>query len=193
MRSTTGLVAALTLLLAIPVAIASQIVSDGAAETVLHLAIGAGCVLLAIAVFDFGLPKWATWLGAVSAGAFGGIFLLQGLSQLFPNEALRYVAFDVLGQEIEGVLPYVIQVWFVALLLFGSQGKSRILGWTLMSVVIAFEIASVVGPAFGFDVPSLKVLFLLPFFWLLVESVKRPPALDRDHGTPVRALAESPS
>jgi hypothetical protein len=175
------------MLLALPVAIAAaQIVSEAAAETVVHLAIGSGCVLLAIAAFDFGLPKWAAWLGAASAGAFGGIFLLQALSQVFPNEALRYVAFDVLGQEIEGILPYVIQIWFIALFIAASHGKSRILGAVTMSVVLGFEIAGLVGPALGLDVPSLKVLFLLPFVWLLFESATRRSGTMPRRDAPIR-------
>ena len=175
MRSPAGLAAAVTMLLALPVAIvAAQVASESAAELVIHLAIGSGCVLLAIAALDFGLPKWVAWLGAASAGAFGGIFLLQAMSQIVPNEALRYVAFDVLGQAIEGVLPYLIQVWFIALFIAASHGKSRILGAITMSVVLGFEIAGLVGPVVGLDVPSLKVLFLLPFVWLLFESAKRP-------------------
>lgn len=173
MRSPAGLTAAITMLLALPMAIvAAQVVSESAADLVIHLAIGSSCVLLAIAAFDFGLPKWVAWLGAASAGAFGGIFLLQALSQIFPNEALRSVAYDVLGQEIEGVLPYVIQVWFIALFIGASQGKSRIVGAVTMSVVLGFEIAGLGGPVVGLDVPSLKVLFLLPFVWLLFESAK---------------------
>lgn len=186
MRSPAGLAAAIFMLLALPVAIAAQIVSEGAAELVIHLAIGSGCVLLAIAAFDFGLPKWVAWLGAASAGAFGGIFLLQSLSQIFPDEALRRVAFDVLGQEIEGVLPYVIQVWFIALFMVASHGKSRILGAVTMSMVLGFEIARLVGPAVGLEVPSLQVLFLLPFAWLLVESIERRSGTMPHQESPIR-------
>jgi hypothetical protein len=112
-------------------------------------------------------------IGAAAAGAFGAIFLLQGLSQLVHNEALTYIAFGVLGQQIEKVLPYLIIIWFVALLLAGSSGKSRILGWIAMSTVIAVELVAIVGPAVGVQVESQKLLFLLPIVWLLVESGKR--------------------
>ncbi len=187
MRSQAGLAAAVTMLLALPVAIvAAQVVSESAAELVIHLAIGSGCVLLAVAALDFGLPKWVAWLGAASAGAFGGIFLLQAMSQIVPNEALRYVAFDVLGQAIEGVLPYLIQVWFIALFVGASHGKSRIVGAITMSVVLGFEIAGLVGPVVGLDVPSLKVLFLLPFVWLLFESAKRPSRTAPSQEMPIR-------
>lgn len=190
MRSTTGLAAAVVLLLAVPFALGSQMLVDGSAELVLHLVVGAGSVLLAIAMFDFGLPRWVNWIGAAAAGAFGSIFLLQALSQLVQIEALTYVAFDVLGQQIEKVLPYVILIWFVALLLEGSRGKSRILGWAVMSIVVGVELMSIVGPLVGIDVESQKLLFLLPFVWLLVESVKRRP--DGDIGQPASPVAGQP-
>ena len=173
MRSTIGFAAAVVLLLAVPIAFVSQLVVDGSAELVLHATVGTGCVLLAVAMFDFGLSKWVTWIGAAAAGAFGAIFLLQALSQVVTNDALTYVAFDVLGQEIEGVLPYVMLVWFVALLLEGSSGKSRILGWAVISIVVGVEVVAIVGPVIGIHVESQKLLFLLPILWLLVESGKR--------------------
>jgi hypothetical protein len=163
---------------------------DGSAELVLHLVVGAGCVLLAFAMFDFGLPRLVNWIGAAAAGAFGAIFLLQALSQVVQNEALTYIAFDVLGQQIEKILPYVILIWFVALLLDGSRGKSRILGFAVLSIVIGVELVSIVGPLVGVSVESQKLLFLLPFVWMAVESGKRRP--DGDLGQPASPVAGQP-
>ena len=173
MRSATGVAAALVMLLAIPIAIASQMIADGSAEAVLHLAVGTGSLLLAAAAFDFGLPRWAAWVGAVSAAAFGSIFLLQGVAQVTGNPALTTLAFDVLGQEIERFLPDLILVWFVVLLAAGSGGWSRIVGFVTMTVVVVAEAAALGGGLVGADVPEFKVLFLLPFVWLLLESVER--------------------
>ena len=175
MRSATGVAAALVMLLAIPIAFASQMVADGSAEIVLHLAIGTGCVLLAAAAFDFGLPRWAAWIGALSAATFGTIFLLQGVAQITGNPALTTIAFDVLGQEFERFIPDLILVWFAVLLAVGSRGWSRIVGFVTMTVVIVAEAAAIGGAVIGADVPEFKVLFLLPFVWLLLESVKRQP------------------
>jgi hypothetical protein len=180
MRSPTGVVSAITLLLAVPLALAAQTVSDGSAELVLHLAIGTGSVLLAIAMWDFPLGRLATAIGSAAAAAFGAIFMLQALSQLVPSDALAYVAFEVLGQQIERVLPYVIVGWFLALLLWGSAGKSRILGAATLAVVIAVEIASMAGSFVGLAGESQKILFLLPFVWLLVESLEEASTID--HG-----------
>jgi hypothetical protein len=175
MRSTTGFMAALGMLLAIPVALAFQAILGDGAETVLHLAVGTGCVLLAAAAFDFGLPRWAGWIGFVSAGAFGAIFLLQGAAGIITSDALSYVAYDVLGQELERFLPDLIIVWFLVLLAVGSDGKTRILGWVSMAVVVVAEVTAVAGAILGVDVPTSKVVFLLPFVWLLLESAKRRP------------------
>lgn len=173
MRSTTGFMAALVMLLALPLALASQVVLVDGAETVLHLAVGTGCVLLAAAAFDFGLPRWAGWIGALSAGAFGAIFLLQGAAQIVANDALTYIAFKVLGQELERFLPDLIIVWFLVLLAVGSHGKTRVFGWIAMSVVVVAELTAIAGAILSIDVPASKVVFLLPFVWLLLESAKR--------------------
>lgn len=172
MRSPTGAVSAITILLAVPLAFAAQTVSDGSAELVLHLVVGTGSLLLAVAMLDFRLGRVATAIGCTAAAAFGTIFLLQGLSQIVHNNALTFVAFDVLGQQIEKILPYLIFGWFLGLLVRGSGGKSKLLGAITLAIVIAVEIASILGPMVGFAIESQRILFLLPFIWLLVESVE---------------------
>jgi hypothetical protein len=133
-------------------------------------------VLLAIAMWDFRLARLTTAIGCVAAAAFGAIFLLQGVSQLIPSDVLHYIAFDVLGQQIEKVLPYLILGWFLVVLIRGSEGTSRFLGAATLGVVIVVELASLAGPFVGLGVESQKVLFLLPFIWLLAESLERAPA-----------------
>jgi hypothetical protein len=191
MRSKIGFAAAIIMLLAVPVAFVSQLVVDGSAELMIHLAVGTGCVVFAVAILDFGLARWATWIGAAAAGAFGAIFLLQALSQAVANEALATVAFDVLGQEIERFLPYAIVVWFVALLWQGSSGKSRVFGGAVMAVVIGVELVSLVGPSIGVNLESQKLLFLLPFVWLLIESAERRSAIDDTTPAPPRVAEHS--
>jgi hypothetical protein len=193
MRSAIGVASAVVFLLALPAAIGSQIVSDGAAEFTIHVAVGVGSALLAFAVFDFGLPRWVTWIGAAAAGAFGSIFLLQAASQVVGNDAFKYLAFDVLGQGVERVLPYLILVWFGALLVWGSHGKSRILGLAVMTIVVCVELASVIGPLVGFNIESQKALFLLPFIWLLAEGAKRRPVSAAGHAPRPPAFADSPT
>ena len=80
MRSIRGLAAAITLLLTVPLAIAVAVVTGGGAEPIIHFGIGAGMVMLATAAFDYGVPRPVAWFGALTAGTFGGIFLLQGVA-----------------------------------------------------------------------------------------------------------------
>jgi hypothetical protein len=174
MRSPRAVAAAAIVILAVVAAIGLGVAIGGsAAEFIVHFGVGAGFVLLATAAFDFGVPRWAAWVGALSAGAFGSIFLLQGLSDLVPGvTVLHQVAFDTLGHEPERVLPDVVYVWFMAVLLFASTGRSRIMGWIVMGTVIGVEVASAVALVLGVGFPTIKILLFLPFVWLLVEGLK---------------------
>ena len=175
MRSTRGLAAAIILLLTVPVAIAVAVALGAGAEAVIHFGIGAGMVLLATAAFDFGLPRPVAWFGAATTAAFGGIFLLQGVADALGNDALYNFAFFVLGQMPERILPELDPG-----LVRGAadprqrgpdadpgrdhpRGHDRLGGLTLA------------GPVIGFDVPDIKLRWLLPFVWLLFESAKAAP------------------
>jgi hypothetical protein len=69
----------------------------------------------------------------------------------------------------------VVLLWFVAMLLMDSQGKSRILGFVAISLAVCFELYSHILRYVGTsDTGSLKLLMLLPFVWLLFESTKKP-------------------
>jgi hypothetical protein len=177
MRSPRGLLAAVVFLLAVPIALLCQILFGSGAGTTIHLALGAGSVLLSLAVFDFKLPRWINWIGCVSAGALGAIFLLQAVALLIPNDSLNYLAFDVLGQRLEGSLPDLIILWFVAMLLFVSQGKTRILGIVALSLAVGFEVYKYTLAYLGTPVeaqPQMLRLLMLPLFvWLLFESTKK--------------------
>jgi len=141
----------------------------------IHFFLAAGTLLLAFAVFDFKLPKWMNWIGCAGALALGTIFLLQAVALLIPNESLNYVAYEMLGQWPEGWLPDVVILWFVGMLVFDSQGKSRIFGIVALSIVVCFELYSHILRFGGTsDTGSLKLLMLLPFVWLLFESTKKP-------------------
>src|SRR5215208_6689029 len=140
MRSPLGLLAALTFLLGIPISFGWQILFGSGAGTMIHFFLAAGSFLLAFAVFDFKLPRWMNWIGCVAALAVGTIFLLQAVALLIPNESLNYFAYQVLGQWPEGWLPDVVILWFVGMLAFDSQGKSRILGFVAMSIAVASEV-----------------------------------------------------
>ena len=174
-RSPLGLLAALTFLVGIPISFGLQILFGSGAGTMIHFVLAAGSLLLAFSVFDFKLPGWMNWIGCTAGLAVGSIFLLQAVSLLIPNESLNYFAYEVLGQWPEGWLPDVLILWFVAMLVFDSQGKSRILGIVAVSIAVCSELYSHTVRFLGTS-PSgtLKLLMLLLFVWLLIESTKKP-------------------
>ena len=184
MRSKRAFIGAAIIVLSYPLALGVGLLGGGA-ETVIHLVMGTGFVVFATSVFDFALPRWINVVGAVAAATFGAIFLLQGVSDLTQVEALRYVAFDLLGHHVERLLPDVVYLWFVALLLLASTGWSRWLGWAVMLVVVGLEAATFVTLVLGAPMGSVKVLILLPFVWLLFESGKRVPGRRRGTSSPV--------
>jgi hypothetical protein len=177
MRSFRGFLAAIVFLLAVPVALLCQILFGSGAGTTIHLVLGAGSVLLSFAVFDFELPRWINWIGCVSAAALGAIFLLQAVALLIPNDSLNYVAYQVLGQWPEGLFPVLLILWFVAMLLFDSQGKTRILGFVALSIAVGFELYTYTLAYLGTPIEEqsqiLRLLMLPLFVWLLFESTKK--------------------
>lgn len=191
MRSIRGLVAAVIVLLTVPVAIGVALATGGGAEPIIHFGIGAGMLLLAVAAFDFGLPRWIAWYGAATAGAFGGIFVLQGIADAIGEPNLWHFAFMVLGQQPERLLPELIVAWFVALLVLGSQGRTRIFGTIVIGTLIAAEVVTLGGSVVGIDVPDIKLRWLLPFVWFAFESAKSAAharAVGRVHAS---SIAES--
>jgi hypothetical protein len=192
MRSTRGLIGAATVLLSYPVAIvATMLLGGDAATLIVHLFMGAGFVILASSFFDFGLPRWVNVIGVAAIGGFGAIFFLQGVADTVHIPAISYVAFDLLGGPVERVLPDVGYLWFAALLLSASQGRSRFVGWAIVPTIIGLEVGALAGIVLGTEMPVLKFLVLLPTVWLLIESIKQRPTrtMASRHGAP--ALAES--
>ena len=184
MRSLRGVIAASVCLLAVPVALVFQLIAGSGAEIVLHLVLGVGFLLTASAVFDFGPTRWLPWVGCLSIGALGVTFLLQGISQLLHNDLLTYLAFQILGQEVEAWSGDVFLVWCSATVLLMSHGKVKLLGIGVMAVAVGTEIYSNVVRYFGSGAggvsPLLKLVLLLPFVWLLLESSKKIPLWGRN-------------
>ena len=77
--------------------------------------------------------------GAAAAGVFGGIFELQRIADLVGDPGVHDFAFQILGQAPERVLPNVLFIWFAALLLSGTTGRSRMIGWMIVPTVIGLE------------------------------------------------------
>jgi hypothetical protein len=178
MRSPRGVLGSLVLLLALPIAVLTQVLFGGGSAVAIHVALAAGCVLVSLSAFDFGTPRWLAWLGCVSAGAFAAIFLLQAASTLIGNESFSYFTNDVLGFWPEKVLLSLLTIWLVGLLLTASRGKTRILGFVAMAIVVCVEAYVYFGLLFlgtnpFLEIAVVKLPYLLPFVWLLLESGKR--------------------
>jgi hypothetical protein len=178
MRSQLGLSAALVLLLALPITVLYQILVGAGADTLVHVMLATGSFLLAASVFDFDkMAKWITWLGCFAAAAEGTIFLLQGLSQLILSAAFTDFVYQKLGQWPERLFMDLIIFWLVALWFTDSQGRTRLLGLITLVSVVGLELYSyyllAVNSSINTAAPALKLLYLLPFVWLLLESNKR--------------------
>ena len=178
-RSLRGVLAASVCLLAVPAALLFQLIVGSGAEIVLHLVLGIGFLLTAFATFDFAPPRWLPWVGCLSIGALGVTFLLQGISPLLHNSGLTYLAFQVLGQQFETLSGDVFLVWCSAVVLLLSHGKVKLFGIVVMALAVSAEIYSYVVRYFGSGAggvsPLLKLVLLLPFVWLLLESSKKIP------------------
>ncbi len=179
-RSPRGLLGSLVLLLALPIAVLTQVLFGGGSAVAIHLALAAGCGVVSFSSFDFGTPRWLAWIGCVSLSAFGVIFLLQAASTLIGNESFSYFANEVLGFWPEKLLLSSIAFWLIGMLLTASRGKSRILGIVAMAVVVCEEAyvyfgLLVLGTNPFLETAAVKLPYLLPFVWLLFESGKRRP------------------
>jgi hypothetical protein len=171
MKSRRGFLAAVLLLLALPVAVLGQVLFGANSETVVHLVGAIGFVLLAPALFDFALPRWIAWAGGVAAAAMAAIFALQALGTVIPDEALHAFAFQTLGGLPEWIALGAILVCLLAVCLLESRGATRALGLLALLAAVAahvylFSLLLAGIPANA----ALRLLYLLPLAWLLLES-----------------------
>ena len=178
MRSRRGVLGSLVLLLALPIAVLTQVLLGSGSGIAIHVALAVGCVLVSLSAFDFGTPKWLAWVGCVSAGAFAAIFLVQAASSLIGSESFSYFANEVLGFWPEKLLLSLLTFWLVGVLLTASGGRTRILGFVAMAMVVGVEAYVYFGLLYlgtnpFLETAAVKLPYLLPFVWLLFESGKR--------------------
>jgi hypothetical protein len=178
MRSPRGFLGSLVLLLALPIAVLTQVLFGSGSGIAIHLALAMGCVLVSLSAFDFGTPRWLAWIGCVSANIFAAIFLVQAGSSLIGNASFSYFANEVLGFWPEKLLLSLLTVWLVGLLLTASRGRTRIVGFVAMAIVVCVEAyvyfgLLVLGTNPFLETAVVKLPYLLPFVWLLFESGKR--------------------
>jgi hypothetical protein len=166
------------LLLALPIAMLTQVLFGGGSGIAIHVALAAGCVLVSLSAFDFGTPGWLAWLGCVSAGAFAAVFLVQAASALIGSESFSYFANEVLGFWPEKLLLSLLTFWLVGVLLTASRGKTRILGFVALPIVVCVEAYVYFGLLYlgtnpFLETATVKLPYLLPFVWLSFESGMR--------------------
>lgn len=175
MRSPLTFWGSIVLLGTLPIALLSQAVFGVDAEMVVHAGLGLGCALLAAKNFK-ATPGWLMFMGSCAAVILEVIFLLQFLAQLDSVASLHRVAFDILGQWPESLFISLLTIWLGGVLLTDSRGATRILGWITVPPAILFMALSYAGPFLGIPLtdtyPVLKVLLLVPFIWLGLESRK---------------------
>jgi hypothetical protein len=173
MKSPRGVLAAVLLLLALPVAVLGQVLFGADSETVVHLVGAVGFVLLAPAFFDFARPRWVAWAGGGHAAALAPIFALQALGTVVPDETLHDFAFQVLGGLPEGIALGALLACLLAVCLLESRGATRILGLLTLLVTVAAQVYLLLLLLAGTPANAgLRLLYLLPPVWLLLESRK---------------------
>ena len=185
MRSPRGFLGSIVLVLALPIAVLAQVLLGSGSSLSMHVMLTVGCTLIALSAFDFGTPRWVAWVGRAAAGAFAAIFVLQGASELMRNHVFSHFALQVLGNWPERVLTTLFIFWLVGVLLSASRGKTRILGFFVMAVVVGVNAYNYVLLYLG-EPPALTAVYLLPFVWLLLESRKRQPETVRSASTPAQ-------
>jgi len=174
MRSSRGVLASAAFLLALPVTALFDMMFGSGAEAVIHGALALGSGLMSSAVPDFQTPRWATWMGSVSTGALAAVFFLQGASELTHHEALTHFAYRVLGQGLEGWLVDLFLLWCVVVLVTDREAKRTpgILALATVACVRAYSLGlTYQGTSLDAEAPGLKLLWLLPFVWILLASV----------------------
>lgn len=181
MTSVRGALGAVVLWLAFPVTIvASMLFGERGNHIGIHVMLGLGTLLAASAAFDFETPAWVKWLGFLPTAVLGVVFSLQALTEITQSAALRSVAYDLLGQDLEGWLLDGFIIWALAAVLLVSRGNTRIFGLVAVGLTIAMELYRYSVLAMGGpmnDLPGAwKLVVLLAFAWLFVQSSRAPQA-----------------
>ncbi len=178
MRSKSGLIGAIVLILGVPLALGSAIAFNGAgASEIIHIALAASFFLFAFAVFDFRLAPWLRWALAAGSAVLAAIFLMQAVAELTHSSEIGSVAYGVLGQSLEKWLGYLFIVWCAVICVIHATGILRIAGLLALALVVGAEVYGFVVQAGG-EAPSqaLKFLYLPLIAWVGVLSMSRPAA-----------------
>lgn len=163
------------MLSAVPLSALYEVFLEGAGA-VIHVLFATGFALIASSVFDFGAAQWLNRIARTATSVLAAIFFLQGISEVVQTDRLTHLAYQVLGQRLETWLVDIFLLWCAGVVLIASEGKTRILGLIALAITIGLQayghVLSYLGTSLDAQSQGLKVLFLLPFVWMLFESMK---------------------
>lgn len=181
MRSPKALAGSVIVLLGLPLAVVASAIAGSGDSMVLHLALGIGFAILAVAVLDFRTPRWLNPAASVATAVLAAIFALQGIADL-AGGWVSTLAYEILGQGLEGWLGYVFVGWCVGLLAADTTGWTRTVGTVVLAAVVAVEVYNLIARVSGEVPPAVLRLVDLPLFvWLAIEGAKPPETGEAGH------------
>ena len=180
MRSPRAFLGSIAILLALPLAVLTQVVFGGGSGIAIHFALAVGSVLVGLSAFDFETPRWLAWMGCVSAIAFAAIFLLQNASACGERFVLplHQRSAGIVGRDGVAHPPHDLarcggtdrQPGHGEDPGFRGNGAGLVRGSVRRSQPTFSRHESVSGD------PGREVGYLLPFVWLIFEIRKRTQA-----------------
>jgi hypothetical protein len=173
-RSGRAAIGALVLLLALPFAIAAQMLGPEYVEVAMHFALALGTLIVGVSVFDFGPPKWMTRIACAAACVLAAIFFAQGLAALTQSGALRNLAYSTeVGGWGEAISVSIVMAWFIAVARTQRRGLTMLIGTVSALAVIGMSAWGLLAAPLGGTPAELRLVFLLPIAWLLFVSTRR--------------------
>jgi hypothetical protein len=189
MLSPRAFLGSLSVLVALPIAVLTNLAFGSGEVIAVHAALGVGMLLLAAAAFDFRISNIAGWVGMTAMVILGTIFLAQGVGEIVQSPALFAIVYgDPTIQAVERLAAYPILIWCAAILLTHSRGWRRHVGAIALAAIGAVEVYTLwVAYAGGAPDIMLRLTYLLAFAWLALEGGSRWT----EHPRPATLPAES--
>ena len=174
-RSVTGAIGAMALLLALPVTVLIQMVLPGSDATVIHLILAVGTVLIGLSAFDFPAARAVRWVAFASAAVLGAIFFAQAVASFTMSETINNIAFSrELGGWGEAISSSLVMLWFMVLAVTG-RGLTRWFGVISSGAVIALSVWSILAPPTSTVPEMFRLVFILPIGWYVFTSTRQAP------------------
>ncbi len=154
---------------------AGLLIGESAAATAIHFVLGSAFVLLAAAMFDFGLARWVDLARRDGGGRLRRDLPAPGCRRPDEHRRARLARLrrprSAARADPAGCRLHLVRGAAPDRLDRRRAGSSA--GSSCRSSS-AWSSRSSLGAQIGIDVPFMKVTIFAPFVWLLIESVKRP-------------------